>query len=149
MKFNIQKLHDRDFNLWVEQTAIALKNRDIKAMDWDNLIEEIEDMGASQKRALRSYTQRLIEHILKLNYWDLEKERCGDGWRIEIANFREQIANILEDSPSLNNYLEDNYLTWFDRSIKKLKATKTFDLSDFQIISLEQILKDDFFLINA
>ena len=38
-------------------------------MDWDGLLEEIEDMTASQKRALRSYTKRLIEHILKLKYW--------------------------------------------------------------------------------
>ncbi len=39
--------------------AIAIKNRDVSKMDWDNLLEEIEDMGASQKRALRSYLNRL------------------------------------------------------------------------------------------
>ena len=144
----MDNLYDRDFNLWVERTAIAIRNKDIKSMDWDNLLEEIEDMGASQKRALRSYTQRLIEHILKLNYWESESDRCSSGWRIEIANFREQIANILEDSPSLKNYLAENYSTWFERSRNLLKATETFDLSKSQIISLEQILKDDFFVIK-
>lgn len=48
----LNKLHDRDFNLWIEATAIALKNRDLNAMDWENIIEEIEDMGANQKRTL-------------------------------------------------------------------------------------------------
>ena len=65
----IKKLHDRDFNLWIKQMAIAIKNRDIENMDWDGLLEEIEDMGASQKRALDSYLQRLIEHIFQLRYW--------------------------------------------------------------------------------
>lgn len=40
------QLYDRDFNLWVEQMAIAVKNRDSEAMDWGNLLEEIEDKGA-------------------------------------------------------------------------------------------------------
>jgi|GEM_PF-5987606 len=55
--------------------AIAIKNRDVNAMDWDNLIDEIEDMGASQKRALRSYYYRLVEHILKVRDWKEERER--------------------------------------------------------------------------
>lgn len=59
-------LHDRDFNLWIEQTAKAIEKRDLNAMDWEHLLEEVEDMGACQRRALDSYTQRLIEHILKL-----------------------------------------------------------------------------------
>jgi hypothetical protein len=54
---------------------IKIQNRDIDAMDWDNLLDEIDDMGASQKRALDSYIQRLIEHILKLKYWHSEVDR--------------------------------------------------------------------------
>lgn len=145
MEMTKPTLHDLDLNLWLEQMAVALRDRDAMAIDWQNLLEEIEDMGASQKRALRSYTQRLIEHILKLNYWDSEKERCGDGWRIGIANFREQIIDILEDSPSLNRYLEENYQIWFDKSLKKLKSTQIFDLEGSQAIALEQIMQDDFF----
>lgn len=126
----IKQLYDRDYNLWLAQMAIALKNKNTEAMDWENLIEEIEDLRASQKIALRSYIQRLIEHILKLNYWHSEPERCGSSLRLEIANFRGQIANILEDSPSLTNYLQQNYLDWFEKLVKRLKATKTFDLSN-------------------
>ena len=37
-------LRDRDFNLWLEQMAIAIKNRDTKNMDWEGLLEEIKDM---------------------------------------------------------------------------------------------------------
>ena len=38
---NIKQLHERDFNLWIEETVRAIKNKDINNMDWDNLIEEI------------------------------------------------------------------------------------------------------------
>ena len=65
----LKQLHNEDLNLWLEEIATAIKNRDFHNMDWDGLLEEIEDMTASQKRALRSYTKRLIEHILKLKYW--------------------------------------------------------------------------------
>ena len=105
---NISKLHDRDFNLWLEEMAIAIKNRNYQAMDWDNLLEEIEDMGKSDKRALRSLVQRLIEHIFKIRYWEIERDRCLQGWKSEIINFRSLISNILEDSPSLKKYLSEN-----------------------------------------
>ena len=49
------QLYDRDFYLWIEQMATALKNRDIKAMDWHNLLEEIEDMGKSEKRSVEGW----------------------------------------------------------------------------------------------
>ncbi len=101
----LKQLHEQDLNLWLEQIAIAIKNRDFNNMDWDGLLEEIEDMGASQKRALDSYLQRLIEHILKLKYWESEQEYNYKGWRREVVNFRYQIKQILKESPSLKAYL--------------------------------------------
>lgn len=112
----IKDLHDRDLNLWLEQQAIAIKNRNVNAMDWENLIDEIEDMTASQKRALRSYYYKLVEHILKLRYWHAEKERNQAKWRVEVSNFRTQIEDILEDSPSLKNYLVENHPKWFAKT---------------------------------
>ena len=99
----LKKLYDRDLNLWREQTAIAIKNKDIESLDWDGLLEEIEAMGASEKRALRSYTRRLIEHIFKLKYWKLEQEYNQRHWEKEVINFRYEINQILKESPSLKN----------------------------------------------
>ena len=138
-------LHDQDYNLWLEQTAIALRNQDIERMDWENLVAEIEDMGASQKRALRSYMYRLIEHIFKLQYWEEERERNRNNWRIEVANFRNEINSILEDSLSLKSYLSDNYLEWYKKSIKKLDKSGAFAIPEHQTIDLITILNDDFF----
>ena len=138
-------LHDQDYNLWLEQTAIALRNQDIERMDWENLLAEIEDMGASQKRALRSYMYRLIEHIFKLQYWEEERKFNRNNWRIEVANFRNEINSILEDSPSLKKYLSDNYLEWYEKSLKKLDKSGAFAIPEHQTIDLLTILNDDFF----
>ena len=139
----LPKLYQQDFNLWLKQTAIAIRNRDFINMDWDNLLEEIEDMGASQKRALRSYTKRLIDHVLKLRYWYSEKEYNAKSWRTEIINFRDEIKEILQESPSLKNYLEENYKTWYNKSVRAMQ--EKFDIPDNNFIPLEIILRDDFF----
>jgi hypothetical protein len=138
-------LYQTDFNRWVEQQAIAIKNRDINAMDWDNLLEEVEDMGASQKRALRSYYYRLVEHILKLRDWNAEKERNTAKWRIEVTNFRRAIKGILKDSPSLNNYLKDNHLEWFNDTVDTIVKTESFTITDITAIPLTTMLDDEFF----
>ena len=76
MDSNLKQLHESDFNLWVERIKEAIQNRDFENMDWDNLLDEIDDMGKSEKRALDSYMQRLIEHILKLKYWRATPRRA-------------------------------------------------------------------------
>lgn len=141
----MKDLYDRDFNLWTEQMAIAIRERNVNKMDWDNLLQEIEDMTASQKRALRSYTKRLIEHILKLKYWDAEFERCSNGWRGEVSNFRSEITDILQDSPSLNNYLKDNYNDWFKKVVDNYQNNRLFVIEDFTTIPLEKIMDDNYF----
>lgn len=141
----MKDLYDRDFNLWTEQMAIAIRERNMNKMDWDNLLQEIEDMTASQKRALRSYTKRLIEHILKLKYWDAEFERCSNSWRGEVSNFRSEITDILQDSPSLNNYLKDNYNDWFKKVVDNYQKNRLFVIEDFTTIPLEIIMDDNYF----
>ena len=141
----MNKLYEQDFNLWLEEIAIAIKNRDVSKMDWDNLLEEIEDMGASQKRALRSYMNRLIEHIFKLKYWTSERDSNRNNWRIEITNFRREAKSILEDSPSLKKYLAANYLFWYDKSVTGIQKSEVFDVPNHEPISLARMLDDNYF----
>jgi hypothetical protein len=100
-------------------------------------------MTASERRALRSYTKRLIEHILKLKYWNNEKEYNQRGWEKEVVNFREEIKSILEDSPSLNNYLKQNYPDWYEKSVKAMK--REFSMPTDNLVDLETIMTDDYF----
>ena len=140
---NIKQLHDRDFNLWVEKTIETIKNKDVKNMDWEHLLEEIEDMGASQKRALDSYMQRLIEHILKLKYWHSERERNKRSWRSEVVNFRNRINRILKKNPSLKNYFQSEYFDNYQDAVSAM--SEKFEIPNESIIELETIMKQDYF----
>lgn len=143
MNNHLKQLYQQDLSLWRQEIVNAIQNRELENMDWDNLIEEINDMGASEKRALRSYVKRLIEHILKLKYWSSEREYNQRGWRKEVVNFREEIKSILKESPSLNNYLQQNYLDWYQKSVKAMK--QEFTIGDDNFVELEVIMKDEYF----
>jgi hypothetical protein len=87
----IDDLYERDFYVWTQEQAAALRAAGkaggrSNAVDWDLLAEEIEDLGNSQYFAVRSFTVRIIEHLLKLA-WSQREEPKG-GWRNEITHFR-------------------------------------------------------------
>ena len=143
MDINLKELHDRDFNLWVEEMKIKIQNREFNEMDWDNLLDEIDDMGASQKRALDSYMQRLTEHILKLKYWQAEVTHCRNGWMVEVTNFRSRINRILKKNPSLKNYLDAEYEDIYQDATKAMKLL--FKMPEDNYVELEQIMQEDYF----
>ena len=136
-------LYQTDYNQWVNETVQQLRERQFDGVDWDNLIEEIEDMGKSQKRALESFLTRLVEHLLKLAYWDSEKKRNGNHWKSEIVNFRYQIHKRLKESPSLRPELESIYAEIFSVAIKSV--SQLFPLKKDTYISLEKTLDNEWF----
>ena len=136
-------LYETDYNQWVNETVQQLRDRKFDGVDWDNLIEEIEDMGKSQKRALESFLTRLVEHLLKLSYWESEKERNSNHWKSEIVNFRYQIHKRLKESPSLRPELESIYAEIFPVAIKSV--SQLFPLEKDVYISLEKTLDNDWF----
>ncbi len=135
--------YEQDYYQWTQAMVKALKERDYASIDWENLIEEIDDMGKSQKRAIESLLMRLTEHLLKLKYWDEEKARNGKHWRSEIVNFRVMLHKRLKDSPSLKTKLDETYKEIFPgckRSVEQL-----FNLPEKVELDLNQILDEDWF----
>ena len=63
-----QQLYDKDHLLWLEQTAGQLKERSLDNLDWEHLIEEIEDLGRAEKNKAKSYLRQLLIHLLIYNY---------------------------------------------------------------------------------
>jgi len=136
-------LYERDYYQWIQKTVEQLKTKKFNDVDWYHLIDEIEDMGKSQRRALESYLTRLLEHLLKLAYWQSERDRSGNHWASEIVNFRYQIRKRLEDSPSLKPSLENIYKE--SLPIAKKSVSRLFCLPSDADISLEQALDEDWF----
>ncbi|MGB3508993.1 MAG: DUF29 domain-containing protein [Microcoleaceae cyanobacterium] len=86
-------LYETDFVEWTIKQAQALNNHDIKALDWNNLKEEIEDLGKEQIHSVSSFVKKLIEHKLKLDYSSDIYRR--NHWQTEINNFQDEIERRL------------------------------------------------------
>jgi hypothetical protein len=82
------------------------------------LIEEIESLGRSEKHAIASDLMRLCEHLLKIKYWEAEREMCLRGWKREVINFRLQIQDELESSPSLRSFFQDIFVKQYKNGRK-------------------------------
>jgi hypothetical protein len=105
----LSALYDEDFVRWTEEQAAALRRarslpargigRSNLALDWENLAEEIESLGKSDRRELRSQITRVLRHLLKLEFSPAAGARAG--WRATINEARTEIEGLLEDSPSL------------------------------------------------
>lgn len=140
-------LYQQDFYLWIQTTTQLLKERRFEDVDWENLIEEIESMGRSEKKELKSRLIVLIEHLLKLMYWEAEKEYNARGWRNTIVEQRTQIELCLEDSPSLRLLLTDLFLNCYQkaRSDALLKYQLPADFFPAEPpFKLEDVLNSDY-----
>ncbi len=102
--------YDDDFVLWVEQQVELLRLRKFDQLDLENVIEEFSSMGSSRRHELRSRLQVLLMHLLKCQFQPEHKSR---SWLSTIYGQRASIADIIEDSPSLQRfvaqYVQDRY----------------------------------------
>ncbi|MDJ0511632.1 MAG: DUF29 domain-containing protein [Crocosphaera sp.] len=141
-----KKLYNQDYQLWLETTLEQLRKGEYSQVDWENLLEEIEGMTRSDKRALKSLLTRLFEHFLKLAYWETERNYNQAGWKGEIQNFRVQIKDLLEDSPSLKPYLREILDKSYKDAVKityKKTQLPSNTFPDAPMANVEQILDDD------
>ncbi len=139
-------LYDTDYQLWLDQTLMQLRSHNFTNLDLDNLIEEIEGLGRSEKHAISSYLRRLCEHLLKIEYWDSERETCLRGWRLEVRNFRLQIQEHLEASPSLKSFLEDIFAKQYKNGRKLFLDASELNaqlIPEEPNFTLEQALDED------
>ena len=107
MATRIEDLYEKDFFVWTQRQAEALRRlaetRPNVDLDFPHLIEEVEDLGTSQRDAVRSQMRRIIEHCLKLEYSRAVNPR--GGWYDSIIDARTELDDKL--SPSLRRDLDE------------------------------------------
>lgn len=93
--------YDHDFFLWTKDQAAALRRAKESnlPLDWENLAQEIEGLGKSDRRELASQIRRIIRHLLELELAPAAAPSAG--WRSTILEARSEIDAVLRDSPSL------------------------------------------------
>jgi hypothetical protein len=94
----MQTRHDKDFYAWTVESANRIREGRLAEVDLMSVAEELEDMGKAQRHALASHLKVLMVHLLK---WRHQPGLRGVSWRLSITNARDEIAELLEDSPSL------------------------------------------------
>ncbi|MFO5491465.1 MAG: DUF29 domain-containing protein [Cuspidothrix sp.] len=143
-----QTLYDQDYYLWLKTTINQLRTRQFSAVDLENLLEELETMGKSEKRAIESLLTNLLVHLLKLRCWDSERERNQGHWQGEVRTFRRQIKKSLKDSPSLKPYILEIFDECYQDARKEASDRSQLPIDTFPVIpigSLEQILDENWF----
>ncbi len=98
--------YDTDFYEWTQNQAVALAAGHVSELDLVHLAEEIESLGKRDRRALESYLEALVMHLLKWIYQP-EGRQTGHSWRNTIRTRRRDIRRILRDSPSLRRQVPD------------------------------------------
>lgn len=132
-----------DFNSWIHQTVQLLRQRQWHEVDVEHLIEEIEELGKSERRAIASQLTRLLLHLLK---WQYQPQRRSDSWLDSITDARTQIELVIEDSPSLKNYPLEKLKESYQRARHQTSKQTNIQISVFPEdcpYLLEQILDED------
>lgn len=145
---SLSTLYEQDYCLWLLATAEQLRQGNFTDMDVENLIEEIESMGKSQRHALKSFLKRLLEHLLKLAYWESERQNNCRHWCEEIYNFCDEIQDLLADSPSLKPYLQEIFQESYATAVDKITSLTKLTLPIQPTFTLEQVLNKKWFPIN-
>lgn len=137
-------LYDQDYTLWLEATCQQLAEQRFEDLDLSNLLEELSDMGRSEKRALTTNLIVVLIHLLKYAY---QPQKRSNSWRFTLKEHRRQIHELLKTSPSLKDYLLQNFDECYVEA-RDLAATETgLALETFPETSLftpEQTLDRDF-----
>jgi hypothetical protein len=90
--------YEKDFYAWTVEQSRLLRSGELSAIDAANIAEEIESMGRSDRRELRSSLVVLAMHLLK---WRHQPGARSKSWSATIDEQRLQIEEVLADSPSL------------------------------------------------
>ena len=135
-------LYDHDFAEWVERQVELLRSGRTAALDLPNLIEELEGLTKRDERALGAQLKRIMAHMLKLRH---QPQRAGRSWVDSIESGREEIADILEQSPSLRRTLPTLISKNYRRAVAQASRDTRLPVERFAAqppFTLEEVLAE-------
>ena len=125
------ELYHSDGYSWAIEQADTLRRRDFAAVDWDNVIEEIKDVGKAEVRSWTSYCARTIEHLLKIEHYRKATDEELKHWSQEVSHFRIRMARIIRKNPGLQGEYESMFAdAWEDGRDHTCHRLADYDQSD-------------------
>jgi hypothetical protein len=150
---NLVAEYEQDFDAWIQQHINLLKQGRLEEIDVDHLIEELEDMGKSNRRELVNRFIPLIAHLLKWQYQYKQLQNqwvtfTGGSWRGTITEQRTKMTKLLKQSPSLKGKLPEAILDAYPDALKVAVSETGLPKSTFPNscpYTIEQLLDEDFY----
>jgi hypothetical protein len=143
-------LYERDYYTWSIDQARALQERRVDALDWENLADEVGDLGRNVARSVKSQLARLLTHLLK---WRFEAERrkhsetTAKSWRISIGNARDEVLDLLQENPGLKPQVPELFARAYRRALNRAQRETGLGSSMFPAScpwTFEQAMDEDF-----
>jgi hypothetical protein len=106
------QLYEQDFYAWAKTQAGLLRAGRYADLDLDQLIEEVDDLGESLKRSVRSRIRTIIEHLLKLEHSPARRPR--GGWYDTVLAQRSDLLDEL--TASIRREVEPALPDLYDRA---------------------------------
>jgi hypothetical protein len=94
-------LYETDFYEWTQEQARLLRERRWDDLDLENLIDEVESVGRSDKHQIQKRLKVVLAHLLK---WKYQPGARSSAWRGTLREQRARLAQLVEDSPSLRSH---------------------------------------------
>jgi hypothetical protein len=114
-------LYEQDFYAWAREQATLLRAGRYDELDLEHLTEEVEDLGGSLYRSVRSRVRTIIEHLLKLEYSPAAEPRglWGDTIDAQRADLEDDLTASLKRR--LRSELPRQYLHARDAAARSLR----------------------------
>jgi hypothetical protein len=113
---------------WAQETIQKLRQGRWEEVELDYLLEELEEMAASDRSELRNRLAVLLAHLLK---WKYQPERRGRSWIATIKEQRLMVQDVLEDNPSLKPQLPEIGSKAYRRAVQRAIKETDFDEDTF------------------
>lgn len=106
MQKRLAEVYEQDFHRWLQANVEIIRLGNVNDIDAEHIAEELDAMGKRERRELVSHLTILLAHLLK---WEFQPSHRSRSWRNTLTVQRGELADLLEDSPSLRAELE-NYV---------------------------------------
>ncbi|MBC7684265.1 MAG: DUF29 domain-containing protein [Bdellovibrionales bacterium] len=136
--------YERDLVAWLEKQASILRAGKFETLDLHNLVEELEAMAGRDRRELASRLAVLLTHLLKCQF---QPDQKSSSWIDTIREQRDEIAALLEQSPSLRQLVHEYSQDAYQRAVKRAVDQTGLASSAFPTrnpFTAEQILDETF-----
>ena len=113
--------YDRDFYAWANEQAALLRAGEVSRADVENIAEELERLGRTEKREFVSRLTALLTLLLKARF---QPRKRSPSWKNDITSARAQLLEHLQDNPSLQDKMPEAIASAF-RNARRAAVDET------------------------